>query len=113
MIDTILVFGANGMLGRYIVSYFNQHPKYTVIPITRNEYSVDCNSWASLETLFQTYGVNERTCVVNCIGCIPQRYTYQSSSEYYMVNGVFPNILASFCRNYGAKMIQPTTDCVY
>jgi dTDP-4-dehydrorhamnose reductase len=113
MIDRILVFGANGMLGRYIATYFQQQPHYTVIPIIRNDYSVDCTSWAPLDALFQKHGVNKNTCVVNCIGCIPQRYTQSDSSGYYTVNGVFPHVLASFCTKYGAKLIQPTTDCVY
>lgn len=113
MIDTIVVLGANGMLGRQITTYFGTLPNQKVIPITRKEQSIDCNSWVPLEELFDTQKVNSNTCVINCIGYIPQRYTSTGAADQQIVNGIFPNILAKVCERYGAQMIQPTTDCVF
>ena len=45
---------------------------------------------------------------------IPQRKnTLTSDKEYFLINSIFPNVLWELCKKYNAKMIQPTTDCVF
>lgn len=109
MIEKIILFGATGMLGNYIYSYFKQH---TNIPIIVIYSRITEENIHNLHFLLNTYKIDNKTCVINCIGQIPQRMT-NTNKHYYFINGVFPNILWQVCKHYDAKLIQPTTDCVF
>lgn len=105
MTTDIILFGYTGMLGRYIYSYFKN------IKVVRNFRVTKETTCFDIERVVNEYGINESTCVINCIGSIPQRQT--STSEFYIVNSIFPHLLWSVCQKYKCKMIQPTTDCVF
>ena len=111
MIRKILLFGSTGMLGSYIYDYFRRLSDIEIIKI---DYRVANKTLANLENILSENGIDEHTCIINCIGLIPQRKSSESrDSEYYLVNSIFPQILSSICQRHGAKMIQPTTDCVF
>uniref|UniRef100_A0A6C0ERB9 RmlD-like substrate binding domain-containing protein n=1 Tax=viral metagenome TaxID=1070528 RepID=A0A6C0ERB9_9ZZZZ len=110
-INKILLFGSTGMLGRYIYSYFKQHTIIEVVPIN---YRISNDNFDLLEKVLLENNINNKTCVINCIGLIPQRKNKSTTdTEYFLVNSIFPQILWSICKRYNAKMIQPTTDCVF
>jgi dTDP-4-dehydrorhamnose reductase len=110
-IKRILLFGSTGMLGRYIYSYFINNPNMTLTAIN---FRISNDSLESLEQVLMENEINEETCVINCIGLIPQRKSISSmDKEYFLVNSIFPHLLWSLCKIYNAKMIQPTTDCVF
>jgi dTDP-4-dehydrorhamnose reductase len=115
----LIVFGANGMLGRYVSVYFSNFPKYNVINVTRKEYEINANNLSNLENFLIEKGIDENTWVINCVGAIPQREkttiekTLKNLEEYYIINTTFPLLLSNICYKYNAKMIHPTTDCVY
>lgn len=110
-ITKILLFGSTGMLGRYIYSYFKQNTYIEVVPIN---YRITNDNFELLEKILFNNNINDETCVINCIGLIPQRKNKTSTdTEYFLVNSIFPQILWIICKRYNAKMIQPTTDCVF
>lgn len=144
MVRRILLFGSTGMLGSYIYSYFSNNTSISIIAI--NDYRVTNDSLSALENILFANGIDEHTCVINCIGLIPQRkhaFSLQTScvvssenhrtppspkgtcvlsstaffpkpdSDYYLINAIFPQLLSVICQKYNAKMIQPTTDCVF
>jgi len=107
----ILLFGSTGMLGRYIYTYFYKLSTYQIINI---EYRVNNENLNLLEQLLIENNIDDKTCIINCIGLIPQRKSSDiPEKNYYIINGLFPQLLWSICRKYNAKMIQPTTDCVF
>ena len=97
------------MLGNYVYKYF-QRTKTEISII--DGFRVTQESLNTIDTLLIAHGINNETCVINCIGKIPQRHS-EADKDYFLVNGVFPHILWTVCKRYGAKMIQPATDCVY
>jgi dTDP-4-dehydrorhamnose reductase len=109
-IKKILLFGASGMLGRYILSYFFNRLDIAIIPI---KYRITPETLDHLEQVLLENNIDDETCVINCIGQIPQRKTLGSDYVYFLVNSIFPHSLWSICKRYGAKMIQPATDCVF
>lgn len=111
-INKILLFGSTGMLGRYIYKYFTVNTKLD-IQIICIDYRVSLENLNKLELNLVSNGINSETCVINCIGQIPQRTSTHEVPNYYIVNGLFPHILSKICARYGAQMIQPTTDCVF
>jgi dTDP-4-dehydrorhamnose reductase len=110
MICKILLFGSTGMLGSYIYLYFRSLPNIEIIKI---DYRITNDNLCVLEDKLVENGIDKHTCVINCIGLIPQRKTTGMGHNYYLVNSIFPQILSSICQKHGAKMIQPTTDCVF
>lgn len=97
------------MLGRYIRSYFTGHSKLTLECV---DFRVNETSLPTLREVLSRHGAGPRTCVINCIGAIPQRVGI-ADRNYYVVNTLFPHYLWEACAAAGARLIQPTTDCVY
>ena len=110
-INKILLFGSSGMLGRYIYSYFNNNKNISLYAV---DIRISNDSIETLEDILIRNDIDQNTCVINCIGAIPQRQAQSSPDKnYFLVNSIFPNILWHICKKYNAKMIQPTTDCVF
>ena len=103
----ILVFGANGMLGKYVCNYLSKY--YEIIPITRNEYNIETADWLKLNSIIEQSNSN---ILINCAGLIPQR-NHENKSAYYIINTLFPIVLSIYCNNNNIKMIHITTDCVF
>jgi dTDP-4-dehydrorhamnose reductase len=113
MIKKIIIFGSNGMLGSYLMTYFTMHcRKYGVMGVSRASFEVNEQSLINLEERLASYEIDGVTCVINCIGLIPQRRP-ADWRDYYVMNAVFPQRLSVFCKKVGAKLILPTTDCVF
>jgi dTDP-4-dehydrorhamnose reductase len=111
MINRIVLFGSNGMLGNYIKTYFSKKNTIELICISRSEFEINTDNISRLDSYLQSLQINKETCVINCIGLIPQRNTEQL--DYFLVNTVFPLYLSKVCKKYGSKLICPTTDCVF
>lgn len=118
MINKLLIFGSNGMLGNYIKSYFTKTSRYEVVCITRKEYEITTDNISKLEEfILSMISESESTniCIINSNGLIPQRVdkTYDTNESYYLINTIFPLYLSNICAKYGLKLICPTTDCVF
>jgi dTDP-4-dehydrorhamnose reductase len=111
MINKIILFGSNGMLGNYVKQYFSKKENIELICITRSNYEINSKNISNLDTFLSDYNINESTCVINCIGLIPQRNT--ENLDYFIVNSIFPLYLSKVCKKYNSKLICPTTDCVF
>ena len=107
--QTILVFGSNGMLGRYVASYFETVENYQVVRFGRKEVDASKVTYQQLHHILEKY---HDAYVINCIGRIPQRGDTELKS-YLQINTVFPHMLAAVCGQTGNKLIHITTDCVY
>lgn len=112
-INKIIIIGSTGMLGRYIYKYFTTVcTAYKVLTVNSDRYRISQESLGDIERILLECGIDDKTCVINCAGAIPQR-NGKAEANYYIVNAIFPHVLWSTCQRYGAKMIHPTTDCVY
>jgi dTDP-4-dehydrorhamnose reductase len=111
MINRVLLFGSNGMLGNYIKTYFSKKDNIQLICITRNEFEINTDNISRLDDYLNSLYINEETCVINCIGLIPQRNI--EHLDYYLINSIFPQYLSKVCKKYKCKLICPTTDCVF
>lgn len=113
MINKIIIFGSNGMLGRYITQYFIEKNNIEVIALTRKEFEITSENITKLCNFLTKYNINENTCIINCNGLIPQRVKDFDKNNYFLINSIFPLYLSKVCQKYNAKLICPTTDCVY
>lgn len=111
MINKLVIFGSNGMLGNYLFQYFSKS-SLELISITRKDFEITADNIHNLYDFLKQYLIDENTCIINCVGKIPQRHN-NNYSEYFIINTIFPICLANICSKYNAKLICPTTDCVF
>lgn len=112
MITTVVIFGSNGMLGTYLTQYLQK--RYHVISLTREQFEIRVDTLTTLDRFLAALNISDRTCVINCVGLIPQRMTSdRSENDYYLINTLFPLYLARVCQKYHTPFLCPSTDCVY
>lgn len=107
----IFILGSNGMLGKYVSSYFKTN-NYNVVNITRNELDVLNLREEELRSKLFHLNLKENDIIINCIGMIKQR-TNINDIDFIYINSIFPRILSNICEKENVKLIHPTTDCVY
>lgn len=97
----IYIFGANGMLGKYLTTHLNSF--YEVIPITRKE--VDLTD--DFNIIIEKYKFHDDDVIINAAGIIKQRL--YNTTELIKVNSLFPHFLSTL----NCNVIHITTDCVF
>ena len=109
--NNILVLGAQGMLGRYIRTYFDRNPikNYRIMAFTRHNLLL---YGETITTLNKYIVIKEGDIVINCVGIIPQRNNFDKHNTV-LINSVLPHELQYLCNALGAKLMHITTDCVF
>ena len=105
----VVVLGPNGMLGSMIV-FVGRKRGACIQSIPKSDFCVGRDAIEDLSRLLGTEK-EERVCIVNCIGCIPQRQ--YSEEEYIRINQEFPHELARFCKVNQYGLIHMSTNCVF
>lgn len=111
----IVIFGANGMLGRYLYVYLSRTHQCEVIGITRKIFDAYESNILELDNLLKKLSCDDQTIIINCIGLIPQRTRMetQNTEKFLKVNTMFPILLGTLRSKYFYQYIHITTDCVY
>lgn len=109
----IIIFGSNGMLGRYLSCYLSE--SFEVIPLQRQDYDLSNLEYSTLFQLLQSKNILENDIIINAAGVIPQaKYQRNLNNRlYFTVNSLFPVMLSLICQQLKVKMIHITTDCVF
>jgi dTDP-4-dehydrorhamnose reductase len=107
---SILLFGATGMLGRYVLKFLEKD--YKIISITRDEYDIEKDDWNKLEIIIKN-NIKDNDIIINCAGIILQKYDNYHVKKFIKVNTLFPHKLNELSNKHNLKFIHITTDCVY
>ena len=108
----IYVLGTSGMLGKYVSKYLKQN--FNVVEINRDKLDASKVSQERLNAILLTdLKVDKDDIIINCIGTIKPRVDELGDTNAILVNSVFPRLLANSVKMCHAKLIHPTTDCVY
>jgi dTDP-4-dehydrorhamnose reductase len=107
----VIVFGSNGMLGKYVSTYCKRQG-YNVVEVSRKDIDVsNFDEYSKIDSLLaELTGVDK---VINCAGTIKPVANKQDKATTFMVNSVFPNYLARKCFLKKIKCYHVTTDCVF
>ena len=105
----IVLYGASGMLGRYVWSYFSSLGHY-VIPISRANLDLRNVDQIHLQNFL---GNRRPDVIINCAGVIKSRVDSIGALETVQINSVFPRLLSVACRENNVKLLHVSTDCVY
>lgn len=107
----ILIFGSNGMLGRYVSIYLKASLKDgEITSMTRKDYDIESNDKEHLNKIISN--LESDSIIINCAGLIPQR-NENSYKKYIIINTFFPLMLSNLCQKYQIKLIHISTDCVF
>lgn len=104
---SVLIIGADGMLGYAMVKYF-KYMKYDVTSLTREDFEIITGDIFKLR-----YAIDVSDFVVNCAGVIKPRIKDTKVEDVFKVNTLFPLNLANICNLYDTPCFHITTDCVY
>lgn len=99
----ILLFGANGMLGKYVHKILCRSNN-CIISMTRKDFNIDIDNVDDIN-------LENIDVVINCAGIIPQKEN--NLRKFIRVNSIFPNLLNEKCKMNNIKFIHITTDCVF
>ena len=96
----IVLFGATGMLGRYVLNVLKEY--YDVYCISRDNYDIENDSFEKLEDILNEI-LQKNDVIINCSGIIPQKYENDKFKTYIRVNTLFPHKLNEISKK---KQIQ-------
>jgi dTDP-4-dehydrorhamnose reductase len=121
-----LILAGTGMLGHVLFSELARHSDIDVYATARNNdllkkvlpayllkniiKNIDAKSIDSVYELFKRV---QPELVINCIGIIKQLPDANNHIISININALFPHKLALLCRDYGARLIHFSTDCVF
>jgi dTDP-4-dehydrorhamnose reductase len=122
----ILILGASGMVGHKLFSELSRQSNLDVFatyrlienniglinPKLRSKaiFNVDAHN---LQTVAAQLEKIKPEVVINCIGITKKSVDENNPLEAIEINSCFPHRLAHLCKNYGMRMIEIATDCVF
>lgn len=107
----VFVIGSHGMLGRYVVMHLCK--TFEVIELNRDIIDAANVTESQLTAIMFHNKLNSGDVVINCAGIINKLVDEVGELHTLLVNSIFPRILANVVEKADAKMIHPTTDCVF
>jgi len=120
----ILVLGGDGMLGHQIVESLRARHEiqatvrsgigaYSEIAKFLPEavhYGIDALDYPAVQRVVESVRPDA---VINCLGIVKQRIEAKDSIVSLETNALLPHRLAGTCAQVGARLVQPSTDCVF
>lgn len=121
----VLILGANGMIGNAMLREFSNQSSIECLGTVRSSSAknlfdkniakhlvsgIDVTEGTQLQTLFKTFQPDE---VINCIGLVKQNVNANDPLSAITLNALFPHQLAKICLEFGSRLIQMSTDCVF
>jgi len=120
----VLIIGGNGMLGHKLCRVLSrrmdtwatvtQEPSaYADYMFLPEDHLVGGINVQDLTTLRRVMEDVQPQAVVNAAGIVKQRDEAKQAVPSIQVNSLFPHQLADLCAEYGIRVVQVSTDCVF
>tara|TARA_B100000989_G_C19515946_1_gene461651 strand:- start:1430 stop:2311 length:882 start_codon:yes stop_codon:yes gene_type:complete len=120
----ILILGGSGMLGHTFFKVWKANSEVKVTLRKRledyehnqifgiGEYfeGIDLRRLDTLRDVIISY---KPDCIVNCSGVTKQICNEFNQEDVFTLNALLPHKLAGLCDNFGTRLIQLSTDCIY
>src|ERR1700677_2965659 len=123
--STVLVLGASGMLGHAVIRYFSSSPGFVAFGSARSAnslqrlpqelrsritYGLDADN---MDGLAQLIARVQPDVVINCIGLVKQLPQSGDPVAAITINSLLPHRLLALCKEFAARLIHVSTDCVF
>lgn len=111
----ILLFGATGMAGHVVYSYFKEKGEYDIVNVVfRNKLNeesivVDVTNKVAVTALVLE---QKPDIIINCIGVLIKGSKSHPDNAIY-INAYFPHLLKRLADDVNAKLVHVSTDCVF
>lgn len=121
----IVILGVTGMLGNAMFRVLSEDAQLDVYGAVRNPESkrffapelaakfitlLNVESDAALEELFTK---EKPDVVINCVGLVKQLADAKEPLLAVPMNTLLPHKLAALCKDFGARLVHISTDCVF
>lgn len=111
----VLVLGSSGMLGAAVSFHLSKNNDLEVVTASRGQDNPDfvISELIEIKELIKSTKPNV---IINCIGVIKPHINAsesQSISRAISVNALFPHDLLKWSQEFGSRIIQIATDCVF
>ena len=111
----VLVLGSSGMLGAAVVFQLSKNLDVQVVTTSRGQDNPNfvINNVSEIQELI--HAVRPEV-IINCIGVIKPHINSNESrsiSKAISVNALFPHDLLKWSQDFGCRLIQIATDCVF
>ena len=117
----VVIFGSNGMLGKYLTTYL-ENRGFNITEFNRDNIDVEFATPRTIEKLLVPH-LKPNTVIINCIGKIPQKMEngIHNLKTFTRINTLFPIYLSlvvekinlSSSHSTRIRFIHITTDCVF
>ena len=107
----VLVLGALGLLGSYIVSYLKKDPWFEVVPVTRQD--LECTLETTLHEVqnFAKKWTDRDTWVINAAGLTNK--VEADEKLFFKVNGVYSHFWHQVCQSKAWQYVYVSTNGVF
>jgi len=106
--QTILVTGANGQLGRELQVLSASYPAYHFLFVTRNELAID-----EFEAVKKYFELNKIDYCINCAAYTAVDKAESESEKAFLINGDAVGNLSAVCKQHNTAFIHISTDYVF
>jgi dTDP-4-dehydrorhamnose reductase len=120
----VLIIGGNGMLGHQLCHILSRrmdvwatvkeepsvYAGYSMLPGDHLLGQINIQDIGALRRVFEEV---RPQVVVNAAGIVKQRDEARQAVPSIQVNALFPHQLADLCSEYGIRVVQVSTDCVF
>lgn len=106
-IDSILVIGSTGMLGRAVSKYFRRK-KISVTSLSRPQFDIISDPIEKLNRYIENVDT-----VINCAGIIKPLINKTTIENVLQVNSIFPQNLSKILNKKNIQCFHIATDCVF
>lgn len=121
---SVLILGANGMLGSAMTQAFRETGSFSVWGTIRSSAArkglqleedqlIDGVEAGDVDSLLMAMAQAKPTLVINCIGLINKIAYAEDPLRAIPVNSILPHRLAHLCAAAGARLVHFSTDCVF
>lgn len=122
-----MIFGSNGLLGNTFTRYFLSKENYETLGVVRNHYKISYfhekfhSNFLIIKNIFDVNKLEKEirnfkpNAIINCLGLTNKIKSRNADffEKYIQINSLFPHQLYRICDNYGIRLIQLSTDCVF
>jgi dTDP-4-dehydrorhamnose reductase len=125
MLTKILIIGASGMLGNSLLRFFFEKKNFCVSATIRSSklnmmldkphnYQLFNNTnLDNKEDILKVFDKVKPNIVINCAGIIKHSDETKSTLKVLLINTLLPHYLAKLSKNFNARLIHFSTDCVF
>jgi dTDP-4-dehydrorhamnose reductase len=113
MIDSSLVLGSNGFLGKHFAKYLQEKKIQSLSQIKPQEHQLSAEKFYNSEDLVSLIKDSRCRTVINCVAIADIEKCESNPELAKWVNADLPRIMAEACEKTSRKLIHFSTDAVF